>query len=284
MPAPTTAATLAALRRGAGRRRPAPPMPRAAAARARRAAATSADAEAAAPALSRAVRRRARPGQHPRRATAPCSTSTRPAWRPTGGRARRSSASRSTCSTRTCRATTWCRCWETLNRGETYVIEVTNMRADGTRFPVEVHSAKLRHDGRECMVAVARDLSSRHEAELRYRELMEVIDKGILVQMRTAACVYANAAAMRIFGIGEGESRRPRRCIQRLADGRRARPLAASQQLPRSARCAPARSSRARCSGLYHRQHAADLAVGDRGAAVRARRDARTRCSRCSAT
>jgi PAS domain-containing protein len=33
---------------------------------------------------------------------------------------------------------------EALDRGETYVIEVTNMRADGTRFPVEVHSAALR--------------------------------------------------------------------------------------------------------------------------------------------
>ena len=31
--------------------------------------------------------------------------------------------------------------WEALNRGDTYVVEVTNMRADGTRFPVEVHSA-----------------------------------------------------------------------------------------------------------------------------------------------
>src|SRR3546814_2173345 len=72
--------------------------------------------------------------------------------------------------------------WYTINRGRTYVIEVTNMRADGTRFPVEVHSAGFQHDGRKCLVAVARDLSGRHDAELRYRELMEVIDKGIVVQ------------------------------------------------------------------------------------------------------
>ncbi len=38
--------------------------------------------------------------------------------------------------------------WEALNRGETYVIEVTNMRGDGTRFPVEVHSAGFVYDGR----------------------------------------------------------------------------------------------------------------------------------------
>ena len=95
--------------------------------------------------------------------------------------------------------------WETLNRGETYVIEVTNMRADGTRFPVEVHSANLVFDGRKSLVAVARDLSGRHEAELRYRELMEVIDKGIVVQNQAGDIVYGNLAAMRIFGIGEGQ-------------------------------------------------------------------------------
>ncbi|MEO6519273.1 MAG: PAS domain S-box protein, partial [Pseudoxanthomonas sp.] len=94
--------------------------------------------------------------------------------------------------------------WEALNRGDTYVIEVTNMRGDGTRFPVEVHSANIVFDGRKSLVAVARDLSQRREAELRYRELMEVIDKGILVQNAARELVYANRAAMRIFGIGEG--------------------------------------------------------------------------------
>ena len=95
---------------------------------------------------------------------------------------------------------------DTLDRGETYVIEVTNMRADGTRFPVEVHSASLIFDGREALVAVARDLSQRQEAEVRYRELMEVIDKGIIIQDRNGRFVYGNSAALRIFGIETGES------------------------------------------------------------------------------
>ena len=95
---------------------------------------------------------------------------------------------------------------DTLDRGETYVIEVTNMRADGTRFPVEVHSASLLFDGREALVAVARDLSQRQEAEIRYRELMEVIDKGILIQDRDGRFVYGNSAALRILGIETGES------------------------------------------------------------------------------
>ena len=74
---------------------------------------------------------------------------------------------------------------DVLNRGDTYVIEVTNMRADGTRFPVEVHSADVRRPRPAAhIVAVARDLSQRHEAERRYRQLMESIDKGILIQDR----------------------------------------------------------------------------------------------------
>ncbi|QDH71824.1 EAL domain-containing protein [Lysobacter alkalisoli] len=94
---------------------------------------------------------------------------------------------------------------ESLRRGDTYVIEVTNMRADGTRFPVEVHSAALQYDGRECLVAVARDLSGRRDAELRYRELVETLNQGILVQDANGRYMFANAAAMRIFGIGKGK-------------------------------------------------------------------------------
>ena len=96
---------------------------------------------------------------------------------------------------------------DALRRGGSYVIEVTNMRADGSRFPVEVHSANFSYDGREdVLVAVARDLSQRHEAEIRYRELMELIDKGILVQDVDGGVVYGNSAALRILGIDGDES------------------------------------------------------------------------------
>ena len=95
---------------------------------------------------------------------------------------------------------------ETLDRGETYVIEVTNMRADGTRFPVEVHSANLVYDGQNAMVAVARDLSARHDAEVRYNSLVEGIDKAITLQDRQGRVHYMNAAASRIYGIGGDES------------------------------------------------------------------------------
>lgn len=94
--------------------------------------------------------------------------------------------------------------WEALDRGDTYVIEVTNMRGDGTRFPVEVHSAAFSNEGRRCLVAVARDLSRRHEAEIRYRELMEVMDQGIVLQDAAGGFVYGNSAALRMLGIAPG--------------------------------------------------------------------------------
>lgn len=96
--------------------------------------------------------------------------------------------------------------WETLNRGETFVIEVTNMRADGSRFPVEVHSANFDFEGRKSIVAVARDLSQRGEAETRYRELMELIDVGILIQDMSGRFQYGNSAALRMIGLRSGES------------------------------------------------------------------------------
>jgi diguanylate cyclase (GGDEF)-like protein/PAS domain S-box-containing protein len=94
--------------------------------------------------------------------------------------------------------------YEALSHGGTYVVEVTNMRADGSRFPVEVHSANFEFEGQPCLVAVARDLSGRVEAEMRYRELMAVMDKGIVMRDAAGRVVYANAAAIRMLSVEPG--------------------------------------------------------------------------------
>ncbi|MEH6422333.1 sensor domain-containing protein, partial [Pseudomonas sp. CGJS7] len=96
--------------------------------------------------------------------------------------------------------------WEILNRGDTYVIEVTNKRGDGTRFPVEVHSAGFEFEGKRRIIAVARDLSSRAETELRFRELVESIDRGVIVQDQALRIIYANSAAMRLLSLHNGQS------------------------------------------------------------------------------
>lgn len=144
--------------------------------------------------------------------------------------------------------------WETLNRGETYVIEVTNMRGDGTRFPVEVHSANINFDGRKCIVAVARDISSRREAEQRYRELMENIDKGIVVQNRDLGFQYCNGAAMRIFGIREdqrvGDELQPEHWRVVGADGREL----AREDYPSQRALDTGHMIESVLLGMYHRQ------------------------------
>lgn len=145
--------------------------------------------------------------------------------------------------------------WETLNRGESYVIEVTNMRGDGTRFPVEVHSANIRFDGRKSIVAVARDISSRREAEMRYRELMETIDKGIVVQDRDLRFLYCNGAAMRIFGIGEDQRVAGELSAERWrivdGDGNELR----WDELPASRALATGHMIESELIGMYHRQN-----------------------------
>lgn len=96
--------------------------------------------------------------------------------------------------------------WEALNRGETYVVEVANMRGDGSRFPVEVHSAGFDYKGDKCIVAVARDLSNRWQAETRYRLLLESIDVGVILFDRDMQVISANPAAHRAIGAEPGQS------------------------------------------------------------------------------
>ncbi|WP_066095467.1 sensor domain-containing protein [Xanthomonas massiliensis] len=95
---------------------------------------------------------------------------------------------------------------EALEHGGSYVVEVTNMRGDGSRFPVEVHSGGIDYQGRRCVLAVARDLGRRWQAQTRYRLLLESIDKGVVLFDRQLRVVAANPAAHRILGVGAGPS------------------------------------------------------------------------------
>ncbi len=94
---------------------------------------------------------------------------------------------------------------DALARDETYVIEVNNMRGDGTRFPVEVHSASIQDGPQRNIIAVARDLTRRREAELNYHALLAAIDKGVLFQADDGQVLSGNAAAFRILGLDEGQ-------------------------------------------------------------------------------
>lgn len=95
---------------------------------------------------------------------------------------------------------------DALGRGDSYVVKVTNRKADGTRFPVEVHSAHVTLQGRDCILAVARDLSARFEAEHRYDTLVESVDQGIVVTDAEGAVLSVNGAGMQILDLVPGDS------------------------------------------------------------------------------
>ena len=96
--------------------------------------------------------------------------------------------------------------------GEIFSVESVNYRGDGTRFPVEVHSALFVDRGQRRILAVARDISRRlatetelRDSEERYRELLRVMDKGVMVQDAEGHVISVNAAACRILGMTELE-------------------------------------------------------------------------------
>ena len=96
--------------------------------------------------------------------------------------------------------------------GDSFVVETTNVRGDGTDFPVEVHSAVFRDRGVLRIIAIARDLSARLEAEkavrdseARYRQLLHGMDKGIIIRDAEGRVISVNPAACRILGVEESE-------------------------------------------------------------------------------
>jgi diguanylate cyclase (GGDEF)-like protein/PAS domain S-box-containing protein len=101
--------------------------------------------------------------------------------------------------------------------GLPFVDHTSNIRADGTRFPVEVHSQVFVRDGRSYVMAVARDVSEREAAqhelqasEARYRQLLHAMDKGVLVQGRDGRVISVNPSACRILRRSEAELIDPR--------------------------------------------------------------------------
>ena len=100
----------------------------------------------------------------------------------------------------------------TYRVGDVFTVETENSRGDGERFPVEVHSAVFLDRGERRVVAVARDITQRRaaEAELRaserrYRQLLQAMDKGIMVQDGRGRVVSVNPAACRILGADEAK-------------------------------------------------------------------------------
>jgi len=77
-------------------------------------------------------------------------------------------------------------------------------RANGSRFPVEIRASEFTFNGRPALLAILCEIGERTAPDLQYRELMEVVDKGIVVRDADGNIVYANAAASRLLKVEEG--------------------------------------------------------------------------------
>lgn len=100
-----------------------------------------------------------------------------------------------------------------MRPGQIEQVETLNRDRAGRQFPVEVRSSVFSEEGRLRIVALARDLTLRRaaerelrEADARYRTLLAVIDKGVLIQDRSLSVLSANDAARRILDLPASDS------------------------------------------------------------------------------
>ncbi len=100
---------------------------------------------------------------------------------------------------------------ERLGRGETVVVETTQIRTDHSLMDVEVKSRLSEFKGSPAVISIARDITVRksiesalRKSEERYRSLVNNMGEGIALVDETECFRFANPAAERIFGVAPG--------------------------------------------------------------------------------
>ncbi|MFC6875208.1 PAS domain S-box protein [Halobellus marinus] len=79
--------------------------------------------------------------------------------------------------------------WQTMAPGDRFEVETEFGRADGERFPVEVHVTRLpENDGQPRFMVISRDITEAKEREANLRRYEQMVNA-----MREAACIYDEA-------------------------------------------------------------------------------------------
>jgi two-component system nitrate/nitrite sensor histidine kinase NarX len=101
---------------------------------------------------------------------------------------------------------------DTIARGGALYARATNVRKDGTSFPVDVHGTVVLYAGVPHILGVARDVTAavQAEAQLRekeqqYRGIFEATSDGVLISDLDGYVVEANPAACRMHGYAPEE-------------------------------------------------------------------------------
>ena len=96
---------------------------------------------------------------------------------------------------------------ETRDNRRPLILEGEHGRRDGSTFPVEVSVIAHQYEGRDYLLAVARDVKDRRraqdaiaEAEAQYRALVEQSFDAVYLTTRGGEIVEANPAALAMFG------------------------------------------------------------------------------------
>lgn len=96
-----------------------------------------------------------------------------------------------------------------LNHGTaTLVFETVHQRADGSRYPVEVHLQLFEYEGEQVFLAVINDITERKQAEeaLRksegmFKKVFEILPIGLWLADKNGTLIQGNPAGVKIWGM-----------------------------------------------------------------------------------
>ena len=94
------------------------------------------------------------------------------------------------------------------SRPMTERVSALGWRKDGSKFPVEINLSKLTHRGQTVLIAVAREITARQDAqqaliesEERYRSIVTAMSEGVVMQDAAGRIIACNDSAERILGL-----------------------------------------------------------------------------------
>ncbi len=92
------------------------------------------------------------------------------------------------------------RFWEQLGDHGPTLLETVHQRADGSTFPVEVHSLAYTEEGRRYYYGIARNISERRKAEVESRAILDASFDGLWILDTEGRLLRVNQAAAAMLG------------------------------------------------------------------------------------